>query len=169
MHSAVLRIKHREALTMHLKELLPALLACAPAVHAARAKAPPRPSLTPGPKELATPWQWSAARNPCKVCVVPSGSDDDAPQILAAVQQCNNNGTVVFSPGVTYNIGSPLDLTFLKNIDIAILGTVVFKDDPDYWQSLLFRYDFQDSSAMWRFGGEDVNIFGLGQGMLQGE
>lgn len=35
-----------------------------------------------------------------------------------------------------------------------------------YWQANNFYYDFQDSIAFWRWGGQDIKIFG--QGTLNG-
>ncbi|KAF2223361.1 polygalacturonase [Elsinoe ampelina] len=132
------------------------------------AAVPQRPVLTVGPKTLATPFPASPARNASKVCTVAASSTDASPSILQAAQACNNGGTVVFPAGQTFVIGSPLDLTFLKHVDIFILGTVALKDDPAYWKSHLFVYAFQDSRLAWRFGGEDVNIYGLGQGTIDG-
>ncbi|GJC86060.1 exopolygalacturonase A [Colletotrichum liriopes] len=77
-------------------------------------------------------------------------------------------GTVVFMPNATYRIASRVDLTFLKHIDFAILGTIVFSDDVKYWQTNTFAYRYQNINLMWRFGGEDVNIYGLGQGLIEG-
>ena len=65
-------------------------------------------------------------------------------------------------------IVSPLDLTFLNGIDVAILGTINFTDDIDYWVDHTFKYAFKDSSAFWRFGGKDVNVCGNGSGTING-
>ncbi|KAJ0270410.1 hypothetical protein COL940_011703 [Colletotrichum noveboracense] len=71
-------------------------------------------------------------------------------------------------PNATYTISSRVDLTFLKHIDFAILRTIVFNDDVKYWQTNTFAYRYQNVNLMWRFGGEDVNIYGLGQGTIDG-
>lgn len=130
---------------------------------------PQRPSFSSFPKHLGRSW-WedSPPRDPRKLCIVPHGEIDDAPGILKSIKACNNGGTVVFLPSVTYIVASPLDLTFLKNIDIAILGKIVLKDDVEYWQTHFFAYSFQGAVTFWRFGGEDVNIFGLGVGEIDG-
>jgi galacturan 1,4-alpha-galacturonidase len=44
---------------------------------------------------------------------------DDSDYVIDAMRRCNDGGHVIFSPGVTYNIGTALDLTFLKHIDIG--------------------------------------------------
>jgi galacturan 1,4-alpha-galacturonidase len=56
------------------------------------------------------------------VCLVQSYKDgrDDAAFVLDAIQDCNDGGHVVFQKDVTYTIGTALDLTFLKHIDIGI-------------------------------------------------
>lgn len=73
-----------------------------------------------------------------------------------------------FPPGKTYTIATALDLTFLNNIDFAILGRVIFSDDIDIWPSQTFHYAFQGASMFWRFGGSNVNIYGAGQGVIDG-
>jgi galacturan 1,4-alpha-galacturonidase len=91
---------------------------------------------------------------------------DDAPQILAAFHSCNPGGTVVLDGD--YTIASPLDLTFLEHVDVALSGTVVFGNTVDYWSEHSFKYDFQNMSAYWQFGGVDVNIYGGGEGKIDG-
>jgi len=44
---------------------------------------------------------------------------DDSEYILAAINKCNNGGHVVFPQNVTYVIGTALNLTNLKHIDIG--------------------------------------------------
>lgn len=45
---------------------------------------------------------------------------DDSKNVLSAIKDCNNGGHVVFSKGKTYTIGTALDLTFLKHIDLGM-------------------------------------------------
>jgi galacturan 1,4-alpha-galacturonidase len=129
---------------------------------------PQRPTLTPGPKHPTSPSPPSPARNLAKVCIVPGGEKNSSASILAAFERCNNGGIVVFPPGETFTVAGPLDLTFLKNIDVAILGTIYMSDDYKYWSTHLFNYAYQNAALFWRFGGEDINIFGLGQGIIDG-
>ena len=99
--------------------------------------------------------------------MVPSRpGEDDAPAILAAFRRCNRGGTVVLD--AAYTLASPLDLTFLDGVDVALSGSVTFSDDIPYWTAHVFRYAFQDQAAFWRFGGRDVHIFGRGRGLLDG-
>lgn len=158
---------------MALKSLVVALLASAAAavvVNPATGKLPiARPDIKVGPLSPGTPHAVSPPRDPNKYCFVrPSCTPgtDDAPKILRAFQQCNNGGTVVLY--ANYTIGSPLDLTFLNAVDVAISGTIKMSTDINYWVDHSFKYAFQTSSAFWRFGGKDVNIYGGGVGLLDG-
>jgi galacturan 1,4-alpha-galacturonidase len=47
------------------------------------------------------------------------GLTDDSKYILDALHDCNNGGHVVFKEGTEYLIGTALDLTFLKHIDLG--------------------------------------------------
>lgn len=128
-----------------------------------------RPSLKVGPLGTGKPFPESPPREAGRYCFVkPSCTKgrDDAPKIFRAFHDCNNGGTVVLDS--EYLIASPLDLTFLKHVDVAISGTIKFSDDIDYWLPRTFKYPFQDSSSMWRFGGKDVNIYGGGVGLIDG-
>ncbi|KAL2217000.1 exopolygalacturonase precursor [Thermoascus aurantiacus ATCC 26904] len=99
-----------------------------------------------------------------KVCHVPSRGDgfDDSAAILRALRNCNNGGKVVFDRDKHYTIGTALDLTFLRHIDLEILGTIQFTNDTDYWQAHSFRQVFQNATTFFQLGGEDVNVYGGG-------
>ncbi len=129
---------------------------------------PPRPEVKAWPLNPGTPHNVSPPRDPNKYCFVKPSckSDDDAANILAAFHKCNHGGTVVLD--ASYTIGSPLDLTFLDSVDVVLTGTVKFSGDVTYWVDNSFKYDYQNQSAFWRFGGKDVNIYGGGVGMLDG-
>ncbi|KAI1104685.1 glycoside hydrolase family 28 protein [Jackrogersella minutella] len=123
---------------------------------------PPRPDVVPAPHNAGREIPLSPPRDKDRYCHVDQGSQvdrDDAPHILDALQECNNGGTVVFDK--SYLIGSPLDLTFLQHVDLVITGEIAFDDsDVYYWQNNSFKYTFQNQSAFWKIGGEDVNIYG---------
>jgi galacturan 1,4-alpha-galacturonidase len=78
-----------------------------------------RPNWKPFPKHCGKSFPTSPSRE--KLCYVQAKGDgsDDADNILAALKQCNNGGHVVFPQGSRYVIGTALDLTFLKHIDIG--------------------------------------------------
>jgi galacturan 1,4-alpha-galacturonidase len=125
-----------------------------------------RPNIIPWPHGCGKPHHPSPPRD--RHCnVVPRGQgQDDAPGILQAFRSCNSGGTVVLDK--SYTIGTPLDLTFLKHVDVVISGTINFTTDLDFWVENAFKYAFQTTSTFWRFGGEDVNIYGGGKGTING-
>lgn len=57
-----------------------------------------------------------------KICHVSSHGDgrDDAKFIISALKECNNGGKVVFDADKHYTIGTALDMTFLKNVDLGM-------------------------------------------------
>ncbi|KAI0902551.1 glycoside hydrolase family 28 protein [Annulohypoxylon nitens] len=123
---------------------------------------PPRPEIIPSPYDTGMAMPLSPPRDVNRYCHVSQGLEedrDDAPRILQALQECNDGGTIVFDK--SYLISSPLDLTFLKHVDLVITGSIAFGDsDVYYWQSNSFKYTFQNQSVFWKIGGEDVNIYG---------
>lgn len=130
--------------------------------------APERPSIDISPKSLSPGLPESPSRDPSRVCIVDPLAEDAGPELIKQAEKCNNGGTVVFLEGETYRIDTPTDLTFLEHIDIAILGTITFSEDIEYWQTAAFTIAFQNTTLFWKFGGEDVNIYGLGVGTLDG-
>lgn len=55
----------------------------------------------------------------CHVASHGHGQDDSA-NVLAALKKCNNGGKVVFDADKTYTIGTALDMTFLKHVDLGV-------------------------------------------------
>jgi galacturan 1,4-alpha-galacturonidase len=141
-------------------------LACIANVVAHKWLPVPRPEIKAWPYNPGGAFPVSPHR--VKSCYVKASNNggDDAGSILHAFHTCNNGGTVVLA--ANYTIASPLDLTFLKHVDVAITGTINFAPDLSYWTEHSFKYAYQDATAFWRFGGEDVNIFGLGVGLING-
>lgn len=128
---------------------------------------PDRPSYEPTPLHPSKPFPSSAPRT--KSCFVESSDTepkDDAAKILEAFEECNNGGTVVLNQ--EYTICTPLDLRFLKHIDVALTGAVKFCDDLEYWQANFFTFPFQDGASWWLWGGEDINLYGAGVGTIDG-
>lgn len=79
-----------------------------------------RPTISFSPKQPYQPIPKSPSRN--RNCYVQSHNDfvtDDSPYITAAINKCNNGGHVIFPQGTTYVIGTALNLTNLKHIDIG--------------------------------------------------
>lgn len=127
---------------------------------------PQRPSILPGPKQPYREIPLDTKRDPEKVCfVTPCGpGKNDARKIKAAFERCNDGGTVVLDK--EYTVCSPLDLRFLKHIDIALTGKITLCPELDYWQENLFRFKFQDVSSWWAWGGEDIHLYGAGTGTI---
>ncbi|KAI1320146.1 polygalacturonase [Xylariaceae sp. FL0255] len=125
-----------------------------------------RPNIKPHPFNSGRPLPVSPPRT--KRCAVPAkgNGQDDAPHILSALHECNNGGTVVLDKN--YTIATALDLTFLEHVDLALSGTINFGGTIDYWLENAFQYAYQNATAYWRFGGHDVNIYGGGVGVING-
>ncbi|KAK3938448.1 exopolygalacturonase [Diplogelasinospora grovesii] len=122
-----------------------------------------RPTLKPMPYSPRVPFPSPPRRS--KVCVVKTHGDgvtDDSDSILSAFHECNNGGHVLFPRGETYTIGTAMDWTFLKHIDIDIQGRIQFTNDTTYWQANSFRFIFQNVTSFFKLGGEDVWIYGGG-------
>ncbi|KAK0735186.1 exopolygalacturonase [Lasiosphaeria miniovina] len=107
----------------------------------------------------------AAAIRRSRLCVVKTYGDgitDDSDNILSAFHGCNNGGHVLFPRGKVYVIGTAMDWTFLKHIDIDIQGRIRFTNDTAYWQAHSFRFIFQNVTSFFKLGGEDVWIYGGG-------
>lgn len=129
-----------------------------------------RPAIQPSPLNTGYPVRISPVRDANKTCVVaaPQNGSDAAPAILSAFQACNHGGTVILD--AEYTIASPLNLTFLDAIDVALTGAIRFTDDIGFWtaEGGAYGIQYQNSSAFWIIGGTDVNIYGGGVGVLDG-
>jgi galacturan 1,4-alpha-galacturonidase len=121
-----------------------------------------RPNYEIGPHHPGKPFPPSPART--KTCIVKAKGKgkDDSKNIMKAIKSCNNGGHVVFPKDKEFTIGTALDLTFLKHIDLDIQGTIKFTNDTDYWQKNGFYQTFQNATTFFQLGGEDVNVFGGG-------
>lgn len=154
---------------MHLKAPLVALLATVSgAAQAQEAAAPKRPSILPGPYQPYRPIPLDTPRDGrvCRVKPSCTPGRDDSAKIVRAMEECNDGGTVLLDGD--YTICRPLDLRFLKHIDVALTGNIEFCTDIEMWQQNLFRFHFQGASSWWVWGGEDVNLYGLGEGAIHG-
>lgn len=78
-----------------------------------------RPDTAIAPYHPGKAFPVSPARK--KVCTVRArgSGKDDSKNILKTIQKCNNGGHVVFPKEENYTIGTALDLTFLKHIDLG--------------------------------------------------
>ena len=79
-----------------------------------------RPEISYSPKQPYECFPTSPPRG--RNCYVKSHDDfrtDDSQYILEAIEKCNDGGHVIFSQGVSYVIGTALDLTGLRHVDIG--------------------------------------------------
>ncbi|OIW23885.1 exopolygalacturonase [Coniochaeta ligniaria NRRL 30616] len=146
---------------MKLSVCLAALAAAAGAT--AKSCLSRRPAINPSPYEPRLPIPSPPKRH--KVCVVETHGDgvtDDSPYILSAFHECNNGGHVLFPRDSTYLIGTAMDWTFLRHIDLDIQGRILFSNDTDYWQANSFRFVFQNVTTFFKLGGDDVWLYGGG-------
>lgn len=126
-----------------------------------------RPDVKPGPLQPYKAFPDSTPRTKtCRVKPSCTKGRDDSEKILKAFEDCNDGGTVVLDKD--YTVCTALDLTFLKHVDVALTGSVTFCDDLEYWTENSFQIDYQNSSTFWLWGGEDVNLFGHGVGVIDG-
>jgi galacturan 1,4-alpha-galacturonidase len=134
---------------------------------------PKRPHIEAAPYGTGKAFPKSPPRSRKDICYVKPGkgkNSDDAPAILKAFKKCNKGGTIVLDQ--KYTIGSPLDLTWLAHVDVVITGELEFKSDPYYWAENSFKFEYQNMSSFWKWGGKDIHIYGdlnKGQSVLNGQ
>lgn len=105
-----------------------------------------------------------------KKCVVKAGGDpngDDTPAILDAFTECKTDGHIVFE-NTTYYVGTVMNTTGLKGVDVEVNGTLLWSDNVQYWLANSLPVGFQNQSSAWLFGGDDVHFYGHGFGTLDG-
>ncbi|KAI7184798.1 hypothetical protein D0869_04680 [Hortaea werneckii] len=105
-----------------------------------------------------------------KTCVVEASNDengDDSPSILAAFDECKEDGHIIFE-NTTYYVGTVMNTTGLKNVDIELRGTMLWSTDIEYWLQASLPVGFQNQTSAWHLGGEGIHFFGHGAGTLDG-
>ena len=105
------------------------------------------------------------------VCVIPAVGDgsDDSPAILQAFQACGQDGQITFAANTIYNVQTVLQLHNLSNVQIDLLGTILFSTDVRYWIQHGSYYHFQNISIAMEFSGEYITIDGHNQGVIDGQ
>ncbi len=83
-----------------------------------------RPLVRASPKSprLPIPSPAERTKGPCVVRSHGDGEADDSAYVLAALRECNDGGHVVFARDQTYVVGTAMDWTFLRHIDIGMLS-----------------------------------------------
>ena len=97
-----------------------------------------------------------------KVCKVkPLGHlQDDGPNIVNAVKECDNGGTVVLDG--FYIVGSALNTTNLTDLSIELSGTIQYTPDIAYWSPNSYFLTYQNATTYWLFGGTNIRLYGGG-------
>ena len=86
-----------------------------------------RPNHAVGPKTPAKAFPASPPRHKTCTLTARGGGKDDSKNILKNIKKCNNGGHVVFPKGQNFTIGTALDLTFLKHIDLGMHNVIYFQ------------------------------------------
>ncbi|CAG8979430.1 hypothetical protein HYALB_00013438 [Hymenoscyphus albidus] len=89
-------------------------------------------------------------------------TDDVSGEFYRGMKKANHGGTLVLPKNQTFVIGKKLDLTFLKNIEVQLEGEIKFTNNITYWQNDYFYHPFQKTITFWKWGGENIKIFGNG-------
>ncbi|KAK3196483.1 hypothetical protein K4F52_000365 [Lecanicillium sp. MT-2017a] len=113
--------------------------------------------------------EWARVQGRSICFVLPKGDgEDDAPNIMDALnRQCRKNSLVVF-PGPTYTIKTNMTTTDMDDVRIHQFGRFVWSTDIDYWLSVSMPIGFQNQSTVWYFGGDKITWDGHGVGTLDG-
>ncbi|KAI4808905.1 pectin lyase-like protein [Aureobasidium sp. EXF-8845] len=108
----------------------------------------------------------------CTVTPAANGKDSAA-VIRKAFKSCGratagNRNRIVFQ-NTTYTIGSVLETTNLKNVDIELHGTLSWDNSNiQYWLNHSLPVGYQNQSTAWRFGGDGISFQGYGAGTFNG-
>lgn len=119
-----------------------------------------------------TPSAPSAYHKTCVVYPAPNASDS-RPLIEAAFQECGHNtpstrSKILLPQNQTYNIDTFMNTTGLANVDIELLGTLLWSTNITYWLTHSQPVGYQNQSSAWWFGGEGIRWWGGGVGTLDG-
>ncbi|KAJ6437705.1 glycoside hydrolase family 28 [Purpureocillium lavendulum] len=104
------------------------------------------------------------------MCIIkpgPKGSDD-APAIVDALTNKCRSKSLVYLPGPQYNIMSPMTTRGLQDVQIHLLGKLLWSPDVQYWLGKSMPVAFQNQSTVWYFGGDRVQWDGYDKGELDG-
>lgn len=120
---------------------------------------------------FGTPLLSSASLDPPLNCIIPAAGDgsDDSPAIQKAFADCGKNGHITFQEGVVYDVQTVLQLQNLSNVQVDLLGTILFSTDVRYWIQHGSYYHFQNISIAMEFSGEGITIDGHGIGTIDGQ
>jgi galacturan 1,4-alpha-galacturonidase len=156
------------------------LLASILGVHAKSTASHTKSSSTHGSSTSVYPSSTSGYGSPsstqsgitCTITPAASGKDSAA-VIRKAFKSCGRakagqRNRIVFQ-NTTYTIGSVLETTELKDVDIELHGTLSWDNsDLNYWLNNSLPVGYQNQSTAWRFGGDGITFQGYGTGTFNG-
>ncbi|KAM0371293.1 hypothetical protein ACHAPK_005515, partial [Fusarium culmorum] len=93
--------------------------------------------------------------------------DDVSKDFERGVRQADRGSTLYLPRGQTFVIGKALDLTGLNDIHVHLDGEIRFTDDVEYWQENAWYHPFQKSIMFWKWGGQNIKIYG--SGVIEGQ
>lgn len=104
-------------------------------------------------------------------CIIPAAANgsDSAPAIRQAFHDCGQDGHIVFQENTTYNVNTALQLHDLSNVQVDLLGTILFSTDVRYWILHGSYYWFQNISIALEFSGSNITIDGHSTGVIDGQ
>lgn len=108
----------------------------------------------------------------CTVTPAANGKDSAA-AIKKSFKSCGrakagSRNRIVFQ-NTTYTIGSVLETTGLKDVDIELHGTLSWDNsDLNYWLNNSLPVGYQNQSTAWRLGGDGITFQGYGAGTFNG-
>lgn len=115
-----------------------------------------------GPEE-----DWPSRSKQCIIAANGDPNGDDSPAILDAFSTCAQDGHIIFQD-TAYYISKIMNTTGLRDVDIEIRGTLLWDTNIDYWLANSMPIGFQNQTAAWHLGGENLHIYGHGKGEFNG-
>ena len=110
---------------------------------------------------------WPKRSKNCSVKASGNPNGDDAPAIIQAFKDCKQDGHITFE-NTTYYIASIMNTTGLNKVDIEVKGTLLWSTNITYWLANSMPIGFQNQTAAWHLGGQNLHMYGHGYGTLNG-
>ncbi|KAJ4490685.1 polygalacturonase [Lentinula aciculospora] len=110
-----------------------------------------------------------AVRRTGKTCTVSASinGSDDAPAILEAFRLCGTNGLIQLHEPL-YHIESVMSTTGLSNVEIDLMGTMLWGTNLTYWVSSGIPLGYLNATTAWALGGDQIVFTGHDVGTLDG-
>ncbi|KAJ3489819.1 hypothetical protein NLI96_g1863 [Meripilus lineatus] len=101
-----------------------------------------------------------SAFHEARTCELSHSDGADAFEQAARNPDCD---TILIGPSTTLNITTKLNLTGISNKHISVQGTIKFNPDLNYWSQNAYTFVFQNQSAFWLLGGNNILMDGGGK------